>query len=288
MEMKGMKKENTMPFLDHLAELRTRLIKCFIALVIGMGVTWHFAPVLLSFVEQPLTGHTYLSEMRTKAYEEVKAHFPRIYQRYQPQNDVNETSGQERKLNYSAPLEPFFVQIKISLIAGIVLAFPVIICQLWLFVAPGLMPNERRMTIPVVAAGTVSFCLGALFCLTVIWPVVISFSLSYEAEGLRSWFNLSAYVDFCLRLILIFGLVFELPVVAGALARLGLITPQLLAGRRKYAILGSAIVAAFHADIMTMSVVWIPLYLMYEVSIWVVRVLGRKRPAFEQKVGVTA
>jgi sec-independent protein translocase protein TatC len=283
-----MKKVNTMPFLDHLAELRMRLIKCFIALVIGMAVTWHFAPALLSFVEKPMTGHTYLFELRTKAYEEVKDHFPSIYQRYQLQNDGNETSGKDRKLNYGAPLEPFFVQIKISMIAGLVLAFPVIIYQLWLFVAPGLMPNERRMTLPLVVAGTVSFCLGALFCLMVIWPVVISFSLSYETEGLRSWFSLSAYVDFCLRLILIFGLVFELPVLAGVLARAGVITPQLLAGRRKYAILGSAIVAAFHADLMTMSVVWIPLYLMYEVSIWVVRVLGRKRQALEQKVGAAA
>jgi sec-independent protein translocase protein TatC len=272
-----MKQGNTMPFLDHLAELRTRLIRCFIALVIGMAVMWHFAPSLLSFVERPITGQTYLFELKTKAYEELEHHFPSIYQRYELQNKDDEISGKDRKLNYTAPLEPFFVQIKISMIAGLVLAFPFIIYQLWLFVAPGLMPKEKRMTLPIVAAGTISFCLGALFCLIVIWPVVISFSLSYETAGLRSWFSLSAYVNFCLRLILIFGLVFELPVLAGILARAGVITPELLSKRRKYALLGSAIVAAFHADIMTMSVVWIPLYLMYEVSIWVVRVFAKKR-----------
>jgi sec-independent protein translocase protein TatC len=276
-----MEQGNTMPFLEHLAELRKRLIKCFIALVIGMGVMWHFAPSLLSFVERPINGHTYLSELKTKAYEKMKHYFPGIYQRYQLQNESEEASAKDRKLNYTAPLEPFFVQIKISMIAGLVVAFPFIIYQLWLFVAPGLMPKEKRMTLPIVVAGTISFCIGALFCLIVIWPIVINFSLSYETGGLRSWFSLSAYVNFCLRLVLIFGLVFELPVLAAVLARVGVITPKLLAGRRKYAILASAIVAAFHADIMTMSVVWIPLYLMYEASIWVVRIFAKKRSGLE-------
>jgi sec-independent protein translocase protein TatC len=133
------------------------------------------------------------------------------------------------------------------------------------------------MVLPFVTAGTVSFCAGAFFFLLIIWPVIINFSLSYEAEGLRSWFNLTAYINFCLRLILIFGLVFELPVVAAILARIGLITAQFLATQRKFAVLASAIVAAFHADLVTMVVVWAPLYLMYEASIGVVRVFGRKR-----------
>lgn len=142
------------------------------------------------------------------------------------------------------------------------------------------MLNERHMTLPFVVAGTVSFCLGALFFLLVIWPVVISFSLSYEAEGLRSWFNLTAYINFCLRLILIFGFVFELPVAAAVLSRLGFITPQLLTRWREFAILGSAVVAAFHADFITMSVVWIPLYRMYEASIWVTRIFAKKKSWF--------
>ncbi|HUJ64564.1 MAG TPA: twin-arginine translocase subunit TatC, partial [Acidimicrobiales bacterium] len=112
----------------------------------------------------------------------------------------------------------------------------------------------------------------------------INFSLSYEAEGLRSWFNLTAYINFCLRLILIFGLVFELPVVAAILARVGLITSRFLARQRKFAVLASAIVAAFHADLVTMFVVWVPLYLMYEVSIWVVRIFARKKSAVVEPV----
>ena len=170
------------------------------------------------------------------------------------------------------------MQIKISMIAGAVLALPVLLYQLWRFVAPGLTSTERRLVVPFITAGTVSFLVGAMFFLLVIWPVIINFSLSYESEGLRSWFNLTAYVNFCLRLLCIFGLVFELPVVATVLARLGLITGRFLARQRKFAVLASAIVAAFHADLVTMAVVWIPLYLMYEVSIWMARLAGARRP----------
>jgi sec-independent protein translocase protein TatC len=117
-----------------------------------------------------------------------------------------------------------------------------------------------------------------MFFLTVIWPVIINFSLSYEAMGLQSWFNLSAYINFCLRLILMFGLIFELPVLALLLARMGLVTYPMLATRRKYALLASSIIAAFHADLITMFVIMIPLYCMYEVSVWVAFIFGRKKP----------
>jgi sec-independent protein translocase protein TatC len=271
-----MEDRKVMSLVDHLTELRTRLIRCFIALILGMGVAWNFSTDLLTFVERPLTGHTYLVELKTKVYEAVKKRYPTIYDRYKLGDEHAPESKEDRKLNYSAPLEPFFVQIKISMIAGAILALRVILQQLWLFVAPGLTRKEKQMVLPFVSAGTLSFCVGAVFFLLIIWPVIINFSLSYEAEGLRSWFNLTAYINFCLRLILIFGLVFELPVVAAILARVGMINSQFLARQRKFAILASAIVAAFHADLVTMFVVWVPLYLMYEVSIWVARIFARK------------
>jgi sec-independent protein translocase protein TatC len=268
----------TMPLMEHLNELRVRLLRCIIAVIIGMGVAWNFSGEMLSFVERPLTGHTYLLELKGKVYEEVKRRFPHIYDRYHLGESPSPVSKEDRKLNYSAPLEPFFVQVKISMIAGCMLALPVVFQQLWMFIAPGLTRKERRLVVPFVTAGTVSFCIGALFFLVVIWPVIINFSLSYETEGLRSWFNLTAYINFCLRLIVIFGMVFELPVAALILSRFGLISSQFLARQRKFAVLASAIVAAFHADLITMFVVWIPLYLMYEVSIWVARIFGQKAP----------
>jgi len=123
--------------------------------------------------------------------------------------------------------------------------------------------------------------------LTIIWPVIINFSLSYEAEGLQSWFNISAYVNFCLRLILIFGLIFELPIMALILARFGLITYKMLAANRKYALLGSAVVAAFHADLITMFVIMLPIYFMYEISVWMALVFGKKDTPEESEAQTT-
>jgi sec-independent protein translocase protein TatC len=133
------------------------------------------------------------------------------------------------------------------------------------------------MVLPFVISASVAFCVGAAFFLWIIWPVIINFSLSYETEGLNSWFNITAYVNFCLRLILLFGLIFELPVVAFLLSRFGMVSGELLAKNRKYALLASSIVSAFHADLLTMFVIMIPLYLMYEVSVWVAYLFARKK-----------
>jgi len=270
--------DSRMSLVEHLTELRKRLLWSVFALLVGMGVAWHYAGQILFFVERPLTGHTYLVAVKADIYEAMKSRFPAVYERYKLAEHPATPRPEDRKLNYTAPLEPFFVQIKISMIAGAVLALPVMLYQLWSFIAPGLTATERRLVVPFITAGTLSFLVGALFFLLVIWPVIINFSLSYESEGLRSWFSLTAYVNFCLRLLCIFGLVFELPVVATILARLGLITGRFLARQRKFAVLASAIVAAFHADLVTMVVIWIPLYLMFEVSIWMARLAGKRSP----------
>jgi len=272
-----MAEERVLPFIEHLVELRKRLIIIVIAVVIGMGVSWNFSNDLLGFVEKPLTGKTYLTELKKLIYGEVKQRYPAVYTRYKLQQEVD-APAKERMLNYSAPLEPFFIQCKISMIAGLILVLPVVFHQVWLFVAPGLTRKEKRLAVPFVTASTISFCVGALFFLIIIWPVIINFSLSYEAQGLQSWFNLSAYVNFCMRLILVFGLIFELPVVTLLLARFGIVSYSLLARNRKYALLASAIIAAFHADLITMFVIMVPLYLMYEVSVWVALIFGKKKP----------
>jgi sec-independent protein translocase protein TatC len=273
-----MTNEKVLPFIEHLVELRKRLIICVVAVVIGMGVAWNFSGALLNFVEKPLTGKTYLTELKKTVYLEVKKRYPAMYERYKLDNEIS-AAVKERQLNYSAPLEPFFIQCKISVIAGFILVLPVVFHQFWLFIAPGLTRKEKRYVVPFVTVSSVSFCAGAMFFLLIIWPVIINFSLSYEAEGLRSWFNLSAYVNFCLRLILMFGLIFELPILALLLSRLGLVSYGLLARNRKYALLASSIIAAFHADLITMFVIMVPLYLMYELSIWVALIFGKKKPA---------
>ena len=273
-----MSEERTIPFIEHLVELRKRLVVIVIAVVIGMGVAWNFSSDLLRFVEKPLTGKTYLTDIKRDVYLKVKELAPSMYSRYKLDKEIN-TPQKQRTLNYSAPLEPFFIQCKISVLAGFVIVLPIVFYQIWLFIAPALTGRERRMVVPFVTAATATFCIGAMFFLIVIWPVIINFSLSYEAEGLQSWFNISSYVDFCLRLILLFGLIFELPVLTLLLARFGIVSYQFLAPKRKYALLASSIISAFHADLITMFVVMIPLYLMYEISIWVALIFGKKKVA---------
>ena len=268
--------EKILPFIDHLAELRKRLIVCVVAIIIGMGVSWNFSTPLMNFIEKPLTGQTYLTEFKKMIYQKVKERYPAVYSHYQLDKE-QVVDKADRRLNYSAPLEPFFIQCKISMIAGFILVLPVVFHQLWLFIAPGLTRKERRLVVPFVTVSSISFCVGAMFFLIVIWPVIINFSLSYETEGLRSWFNMSAYINFCLRLILIFGLIFELPIISLLLSRLGIVNYKMLAGKRKYALLASSIIAAFHADLITMFVIMLPLYLMYEVSIWVALVFGKRK-----------
>jgi sec-independent protein translocase protein TatC len=131
----------------------------------------------------------------------------------------------------------------------------------------------------------VAFILGDLFFLKLVWPLVISFSLRYESEFLFSMLNLTYFVNFCLRLLVLFGLIFELPLVLLILARIGLVEVDFLRRQRRLAILLSAVVAAFHADLLTMTAIAIPIYLMYELSILAVRLFGRPAPAEEGEAG---
>jgi len=265
-----------LPFIEHLVELRKRLIIIVIAVVVGMGFAWNLADEILVFMEKPLIGATYLDTVKQKGYTYLKERFPAIYSRANLEKELNKPKKQHA-LNYTAPLEPFFIQCKISAIAGFVLVLPIVFFQVWAFIAPGLTSKERKLVVPFITVATVAFCVGGMFFLTTIWPFIINFSLSYETEGLRSWLSLSSYVDFCLRLILLFGLIAELPVITLLLSRFGLVSYQFLASKRKYALLASSIIAAFHSDLVTMFVIMIPLYLMYEVSVWVAFIFGKKR-----------
>ena len=273
----------TIPFIEHLTELRKRLIIIVVAVVIGMGVAWNFSGPILDFVQRPLTGQNYLTEIKKRVYVQVKQRAPALYNHFKLEQEIS-ALPKKHLLNYSAPLEPFFIQCKISMLAGFILVLPVVCHQLWQFIAPGLTRKERRLVVPFVTAASLTFCVGAMFFLIVIWPVIINFSLSYEAAGLQSWFNISAYINFCLRLILLFGLIFELPVLALILSHFGLVSYQILAPKRKYALLASSIVSAFHADLITMFVIMIPMYLMYEISIWVVLIFGKKKELFQEPV----
>jgi sec-independent protein translocase protein TatC len=273
-----------MPFLEHLEELRKRLIICIVAVVIATGIAWPLVPTVQKFITRPLQEPSITQEWHYSLETFLLRKFPEAAKGFGLEKPEPPRVTLHR-LNYMAPLEPFFVQMKISLITGLALAFPVILYQLWLFFAPALYPKERRILMFFIPLGTVAFILGDLFFLKLVWPLVISFSLRYESEFLFSMLNLTYFVNFCLRLLVLFGLIFELPLVLLILARVGVVEVDFLRRQRRLAILLSAVVAAFHADLLTMTAIAIPIYLMYELSILAVRLFGRPAPAEEGEAG---
>jgi sec-independent protein translocase protein TatC len=271
----------TMSFLEHLEELRKRLIISTIALLICMGIAWPLVPTVQQFITKPLQEPSITQQWSYQVETWMLHKFPQVSQRLRL--DPKPPEVIPHKLNYMAPLEPFFVQMKISFISGTALAFPIILYQLWLFLAPALYPKERKIVYYFIPLGTVAFILGNIFFLKLVWPLIISFSLRYESEFLYSMLNLTQFVNFCLRLLLLFGLIFELPLVLVILGRVGLVEVDFLRRQRRLAILLSAVVAAFHADLLTMTAIAIPLYGMYELSILAVRLFGT-RPASEESL----
>ncbi len=263
-----------MPFLDHLQELRKRLIISLIALFIGMGLAWTFAMSALTVIQRPLTQPSLMKRLQYDLATRLGERFPQLAAKIQVEPPMVDTTS--RRLNYMAPLEPFFVQMKLSLIMGFILALPVILYQTWRFIAPGLYPHERKYVHIFVPVGTVAFVAGDIFFLYIVWPLIVAFSLGYESPTLYPLLNLTQYVNFCLRLLLLFGLIFELPLILLILARLGVVKLDFLVRQRRLAVLLSLIVAAFHADVITMIMVALPLYGMYEISILVIRLLGQR------------
>ncbi|MEW6660385.1 MAG: twin-arginine translocase subunit TatC [Thermodesulfobacteriota bacterium] len=263
-----------MSFLDHLQELRQRLIVILIAMFIGMAVAWPLAPTVQRFIQKPLREPSLTQKWQYEVTAWATKKFPTLKSLGLEPRPPQVTP---HKLNYMAPLEPFFVQMKISMITGLALAFPVILYQIWLFFAPALYPQEKKYVYYFIPLGTLAFILGDLFFLNLVWPLIISFSLAYESDILFSMLNLTQFINFCLRLLLLFGVVFELPLILLILARAGIVHLDFLRRNRRVAILLSAVVAAFHADIVTMTAVAIPIYCMYELSILAIRAFGGDR-----------
>ncbi|OGC76704.1 MAG: twin arginine-targeting protein translocase TatC [candidate division Zixibacteria bacterium RBG_16_40_9] len=227
-----------MPFLAHLEELRWRIIKSLISILLFSIVTYVFSEKIIDFL--------------TKTVDNVY---------------------------FTSPTEAFAVRIKISLILGLMLSFPVIFYQLWQFVVPGLLDKEAKVVIPAVIFATFFFIGGALFCFFLVLPVGIKFLLSFQTDKLKPWLSIKDYVSFVAWMILAFGLVFQLPIVSFFLGKIGLITHKTLSKGRKYAIVIILILAAAltpSPDIFSQLMLAVPLYFLYEVSIIVVRVTNKK------------
>ncbi len=242
-----MNKEEKLPFTAHLEELRNRLIKCFIAVGVGFVASYAFKEKLFYILVAPLK--QVMKEGDTLIY----THLP----------------------------EAFFTFLKTALISGVMLASPIILYQFWMFVAPGLYDREKRLLVPVLLLSTIFFVGGAMFGYFVVFPFGFKFFLSFATDTIRPMPSMKEYLSFSAKLLLAFGIVFELPLVITFLARLGVVTVDFLQKYRKYAILlffcGAAILTP--PDVVTQIMMALPLILLYEVSILGARVFGRDKPA---------
>lgn len=178
---------------------------------------------------------------------------------------------------FLAPTEAFFVRLKVAALAGVFLSLPVVVYQIWRFVAVGLTRAERRYTLSLLPASVLLFVGGAAFAFFAILPVGVRFLLGYRTETLVPMISIGAYTSFATAFVLAFGLVFQLPIVILFLARLGIVTPATLAAGRRYALLGIVVASAIltpGTDVFSQLLMAIPTYLLYEASIWVARIFA--------------
>lgn len=234
-----------MPFLDHLEELRRRIIWALLALAI--------CAVLGFFVVTEL---------------DVIGILERPFQKVMP--------GQN--LLFTSPTTPVVVTFKLAFVVGFIMALPVIAFQAWSFFSPALYEHEKRLVIPAIGVGFLLFLAGIAMAYFFVLPLGLNFLLGFQAESLEPIITVDEYLKFATRLILAFGIIFEMPVVLVLLGLLGIVTPDGLRKYRRHAIVILAISAALltPADVGTMFMLFTPMILLYEISIWLVRLVVRR------------
>jgi len=245
-----MREDEKLPFTSHLEELRKRLITCFIAVGVGFVVSFGFKERLFNILVHPL-----IKVMKD-----------------------GET------LIYTGLPEAFFTYLKVAFLTGLIVASPIILYQFWMFVAPGLYKTERRMMAPVVLLSSLFFIGGALFGYFIVFPWGFKFFLGFATDTIRPLPSMREYFGFSAKLLLAFGLVFELPIVLTFLAKLGIVSVEFLKKNRKYAILifftGAAILTP--PDVITQIMMALPLMALYEISIIGAKLFGKKKPKEEK------
>lgn len=232
--------ETRLTLVEHLGELRKRLIISCIAIVLGSVVCYQYIDKIIKLVVKPAKGLDFI---------------------------------------YLSPPELFIAYVKISLILGLVLALPVVLFQIWKFIKPGLKENEKKYVLIAMFMGIVFLVMGIMFAYYIIIPMTIQFFIKMSADQIEPLFSFANYLSFIGSLLLSFGLVFELPLIVILLSQLGLVAPNTFKKYRKLVILGIFIVAAILTppDIISQSLMAIPMVLLYEFSIVISSIIYRKK-----------
>jgi sec-independent protein translocase protein TatC len=233
-----------MTLLEHLDELRRRIGISLLAIVAGFGVCWYYAKPIFSWLQRPVTQFLAAGD----------------------------------KLAFTGLIDPFMLYMKVGLLGGIFLASPVVLYQVWLFVAPGLYRNERRVVLPFVLFTTAFFLLGGYFGYAVAFPMVCRFLLQVGAD-FKQVVTINEYFSMASKVILGLGLVFELPVLMLFLARIGVVNYRFLLRHFRYAVIVIFIIAAIITptpDVATQSVFAIPMVLLYLLGVLVAWLFGKK------------
>jgi sec-independent protein translocase protein TatC len=246
-----MNEEEKQPFTAHLDELRKRLIICFVAIGVGFVACYFFKVELFYILVAPL------QKVMKSGETLIYTHLP----------------------------EAFFTFLKTAFIGGLMLASPVIIYEFWMFIAPGLYDREKRLLLPILFLSVVFFIGGSLFAYFIVFPYGFQFFLSFATDTIRPLPSMKEYLGFSSKLLLAFGLIFELPLVITFLAKLGIVSVDFLKKQRKYAILVIFIVAAILTppDVVTQFMMALPMMALYEISILGARIFGKKAEAMEEE-----
>jgi len=242
--------DKELTIVEHLGELRKRVIYILIAVLIAAGGAYHFIDEILAFIT---------------------------------------TAGKVENLVFINPTEAFFVIVKLSILVGVIGAMPFIQYQVWKYVGVALKKNERKYLIFFGPVSMILFLMGAGFAFRTVLPMAMRFLLSFAKDNIESMITLNNYVSFLIKMVSAFGLMFELPLVVLFLSKLGIVTPEALKKGRKYAVVVIFVVAAVLTppDVISQIMLAVPILLLYEISIWICKSVTKKREE-QEKMGEPA